>query len=218
MDRKKVRNLENLVKNRIGILQKKLSRKFQVLQSTISRTLKQCHMTCRKRRDAPKATPPQEAERVQILDNVLLRNFDMKNLVQDDESYFTPDGVSMLGNVGFYAKCAGDAPFSIRFKERSKFAKRVLVWVVISPIAKSEIHVCKNHTVSGPVSKTILQKQLLPFLDKHYDSQGRCSFLARWCNCTLFSCGVGISGVLTKEIQRKRPRTKCSYSSKVRLH
>jgi len=178
MDKKKVARLNNLVKNKTGVSQRKLAGKFGVDQRTIGRNLKKHGIVYRKRKTVPKVSPEQKERqktRLRKFDNEIFRNFSIENLVVDDESYFTLDGVSMPGNVGYYRKGVGqegDAPPEVRYKTKAKFPTRILVWAAISAKGVSHIVVCKkNHTINGPLYRDILQNHLLSYLDSFWDTR-----------------------------------------------
>lgn len=174
IDRNMKKRLKNLVENRTGVSQKKLAQKFNVVQSTISYNIQKLGIRYRKRKTVPKNTLAQQLrqqERVCRLHETLLRGFDMKNVIQDDESYFTLDGISMPGNVGYYTG-AGDAPPEVKFRGKSKFPTRILVWAAISPLAITKIFIAKDYTtINGQLYQNILKKYLLPFIDDHYTAR-----------------------------------------------
>ena len=94
--------------NKTGVSQRKLSKKFDCCQATISNSLKKTGIFYRKRKRAPKATPAQkqkQIDRLQVLcsDDGLFSHGDSRDIVVDDESYFTLSGAGMPGNTGFYS-------------------------------------------------------------------------------------------------------------------
>ena len=57
---------------------------------------------------------------------------DDRDIVMDDESYFTETGAGMLGNTGFYTKDRDNCPDEVKYRFDEKFPKKVMVWVAIS--------------------------------------------------------------------------------------
>ena len=68
-----------------------------------------------------------------------------------DESHFTYSGAQMPGNAGFYTGPGGDAPKEMKFKIKTKFLSRVMVWCAISPrgLSRPVFFQKKRHTVDG---------------------------------------------------------------------
>ena len=57
-----LKRLKTLVNNKTGVSQRKLSKKFDCCQATISNSLKKTGIFYRKRKRAPKATPAQKTQ------------------------------------------------------------------------------------------------------------------------------------------------------------
>jgi len=57
----------------------------------------------------------------------------------------------------------------VRFFEKSKFGRKLLVWVAISPLGRSKVyfHESKGAVNSEIYSRECVEKRLKPFLDKH---------------------------------------------------
>jgi hypothetical protein len=61
------------------------------------------------------------------------------DIIFDDECYFSLDGHDLATNSRYYCKKGEKASANIKFNRKSKFPKRYLVWLAISPkgISKS---------------------------------------------------------------------------------
>ncbi|CAG9829905.1 unnamed protein product [Diabrotica balteata] len=65
-------------------------------------------------------------------------HFSDKILIIDNEKYFTLSNSEMKSNDGFYINNVQDAPDEVRFKEKVKFADKILVWCAISEAVVSQ--------------------------------------------------------------------------------
>lgn len=76
----------------------------------------------------------------------------------------------MPSNAGFYASADGDAPSHVKFRPESKFPRKLLVWLAMSPkgVTRPVIMLSKNN-VSGEVYREkCLKGALLPFIEAQY--------------------------------------------------
>ena len=144
------RQLQSLVKfveNRVGVSQRRLARRFNVSQSTISRNLKtRPSVRVYKRRSVPQYTSSDQKRRVQI--NCLKlykRLFPTCNLILDDEKYFSLSG-NVPGNDHFYSSDPSSTPTNVKLRQRQKYEPHLLVWLAISPkgIFARHLHRWKN--------------------------------------------------------------------------
>ena len=172
--------LVNLTNDRSGVSQRKLAHKFKVSQKTICNTLKQHGVLYRKRIRAPKSTPAQEKRQRERLNRLAKGDFkpsDPREIVIDDESYFSLTGSGYPGNSGFYSKNPKEAPSKVRLLEESKFPARVLVWCAISLRGISDLYICKDkETVNGQVYREKCLPLLLKFIDENYTSREQVIF------------------------------------------
>lgn len=120
-------------KNKIGMSLRKLSRRYGVSKDTISRELKRRGIQYRKRKKCPKYTQNQLA-RIPRCCRALRRTHFANNkvIVIDDEKYFTLSNSEIKGNDGFYTDNVEDCPDNVKYKQKAKFADKVLVWCAIS--------------------------------------------------------------------------------------
>ena len=118
--------LKRLTNNRKDVSQRKLASKFKVNVSTISRQLSKMQIKYRKREKAPKNTSHQQKKariRCRKLYNQLKPT--SKSIIIDDEKYFT-------WGSGYYTNDKDTCPDDVRFAGKTKFPKKVLVWLAIS--------------------------------------------------------------------------------------
>lgn len=120
-------------KNTLGSSVRKLAREYRTSKNTISRELSRNGLNYRKRRKAPKYTANQLA-RIPICCRALRRVHFANNrmIIMDDEKYFTLSNSEMKGNDGFYTDNIAEVPDNVRYKQKAKFADKVLVWCAIS--------------------------------------------------------------------------------------
>ena len=59
----------------------------------------------------------------------------------DDESYFPLKHDKMPGNDGFYADNKENTLPAVRFKQKQKFAAKLMIWIAISGNSHSNIFV-----------------------------------------------------------------------------
>ena len=102
MSKKAVKRLEKRIDHKDGVSQKNLGKQFGVTQQYISHKLKhKTNIRYRKKIKATKRTPVQAAA-VRPKCARLVKIFREKEIIIDDESYFTLTNCNMSGNAGFY--------------------------------------------------------------------------------------------------------------------
>ena len=146
------------VNSRCARSQRKLGRRFQVHQSTISRNLRQrTSVIIRKRKKAPKMDSEEQQRRARKncgkLYRKLLNDYD---LIIDDEKFFKLSGNNALGNRYFYSTDRSAAPPNIRFQQKAKFESKIMVWMAISAMGVSNVYV---HRGKQAVDQKIYLKQ-----------------------------------------------------------
>ena len=122
--------LKRLTNNRKDVSQRKLASKFKFNVSTISRQLSKMQIKYRKREKAPKYTSHQQKKariRCRKLYNQLKPT--SESIIIDDEKYFTWGSSS---SNGYYTSDKDTCPDDVRFAGKTKFPKKVLVWLAIS--------------------------------------------------------------------------------------
>ena len=119
-----VKKLKQCVDHKTGQSQRKLGIKFKVDQKTIGNTLIRNGIKYRKRKRTPKQTPAQKLRQQERLVNFcgdMAAKNDPRDLVIDDESYFTFSGAGMPGNSGFYTSNPVKTPSKIKHRQEAKF-------------------------------------------------------------------------------------------------
>lgn len=169
--------LERLVrraKNTLGISVRKLARQYQTSKSTISRELSRNALKYRKRRKAPKYTANQLA-RIPICCRALRRIHFANNrvIIMDDEKYFTLSNSEMKGNDGFYTDNILEVPDNVRYKQKAKFADKVLVWCAISIRGISRLFVSRVRGEALDSQRYIdnCLTKLINFIEEEHDGE-----------------------------------------------
>ena len=180
--------LKKAVNHKTGQSQRKLAAKFGVSVSTINDNLKKLNLKYRKRKRAPKQTPQQKErqhERLVKFCGDMASNDDPRDLVIDDESYFSFSGAGMPGNTGFYTNDITKTPNEVKHRREAKFPEKVMIWVAFPPRGISDIWVAPKQTsMKAPTYiQECLKKRLLKFIDLHYESRDEIVFWPDLASC-----------------------------------
>ena len=174
MNKKKVKRLSKIVNNSSGIGQRDLGRQFNVCQTTISYTLRnKTDIKCWKKEKTPAYNDNQEARVIIACRRLVTKTFAGKDIVVDDEKYFCLSNWEIPGNNIYYTSDKRTAPPEIKYKQKTKFEDKVLVWAALSSNGCSKLFINKscNAINSDVYIKECLTKRLLPFLSaKHADN------------------------------------------------
>ena len=81
---------------------------------------------------APLISPKQREKIIRTSRKLATKSFVRKTVVIDDEKYFTLSNSEQSGNSGYYTDNKFSTPEDVRFKKKSKYEPKVLVWVAIS--------------------------------------------------------------------------------------
>lgn len=131
--RQRSERLVRRAKNRVGVSIRKLSREYRTSKNTVSRELERNGLKYRKRRKCPKYTPNQLARIPRCCRQLRRVHFaNDRVIIIDDEKYFTLSNSEIKGNDGFYTDHVEECPDNVRYKEKAKFADKILVWCAIS--------------------------------------------------------------------------------------
>lgn len=127
LSRANEQRLVERAKNKVGTSVRKLSRRFHISRSTVSRILSRYDLNYRKRRKAPKYTAAQ-LERIPRCCRALRRtHFREKVIVMDDEKYFTLSNSEIKGNDGFYTDNVQNVP-DTKLNSKAKSSLRTKSW------------------------------------------------------------------------------------------
>ena len=166
-----IKRLEKMINHKDGISQRMLAKVFGCSQHYISETLRdKTNIRYRKKVKKPKRLDSQKSAVLRKCSK-LVKLFQGKKIVIDDESYFGLSNFELSGNAGFYSSCIDETPDNVKSKEKSKFEPKLLVWAAISPDGISDYYIVPSgQAVDQDVYiNKCLRPRLLKFIDKHYD-------------------------------------------------
>lgn len=170
---KQLKSLVKLVDNKTGVSQRQLGRRFSVAQSTISRNLKKrTDVRILRRKSAPKYTNEDQQRRAQLHSLKLYRLLKPDvQLLMDDEKYFSLSG-NINSNRFYYTTDPSTAPSNVKYRCRTKFEAKIMVWMAVSQKGMSRVYV---HRSKGAVDgKTYLneciRKRLIPFVNEFHSN------------------------------------------------
>jgi transposase len=101
---------------------------------------------------------------------ILLKKYDKKHFILDDESYFTLSNYNMSGNDIFYSNDLSLTPDSVSSKYCTKYEKKVLVYLVMSPKGMCTPYFRPSGLAINQdvYLEDCIKKKLVPFIQKHY--------------------------------------------------
>lgn len=88
----------------------------------------------------------------------------------DDEKYFTLSHSEIKGNEGFYTDDIDNCPDNVKYKEKKKFADKVLVWCAISEagISRPYIGHVRGEAVDANIDTQRCLPKLVDFINTHH--------------------------------------------------
>lgn len=111
-----------------------LARKYGTNHSTIKKYLEKMNIRRRAKKTAPSQTDRQKnviKKRLRLLSQNFFAAQSNYKCVMDDESYFTLEG-NEWQQKSYYESAEHPAPESIKLIKKSKFPRRILVWLALS--------------------------------------------------------------------------------------
>lgn len=166
-----LQSLVKSVENRVGVSQRRLARRFNVTQSTISRNLKtRTSVRVYKRRSAPKYTSTDQENRARMNSLKLYKRLSPTcNLILDDEKYFSLSG-NVPGNNRFYSSNPSSTPANVKYRQRQKYEPQLLVWLAISPkgVSFPYLHRSKIAIRQDTYLNDCIRRRLLPFIATYH--------------------------------------------------
>jgi hypothetical protein len=88
----------------------------------------------------------------------------------DDETYFDVGGHDFFGGR-YFSQLEGEenVPDNVKYREKSKFGAKLMLWLAISPKGKSGPYfmTCRGAMNSERYIRECLEKRLLPFINQH---------------------------------------------------
>ena len=164
--------LVSTTNNKTGLSQRQIARRYNVHQSTISRTLrKRTSVVIRKRRKAPKMNSDNQEKTARKncgkLYRMILNGCD---IILDDEKHFGLSGDNVQCDQRFHTTDPSTTPSDIRYKKKKKFAPKLLIWMAMSSKGVSNVYVQKSKQAitTDIYLNECINKRLLPFIEKHY--------------------------------------------------
>ena len=150
--------------------QRKLANKFGISVSYCHELLDKKGIRSFKKVDCPKSTPEQRERQMERLNTMITEMLPLngkKDLIEDDESYFSLSGKL---NNHYLSSDRSKIDEKIKFKPRSKFEKRLMVWMAISPRGCSKPYFAPaNCAINAEIyRKECITKRLVPFIKKFY--------------------------------------------------
>ena len=174
MPLKKVKRLKAYFDHKTGVFERKAARKFGISVGYVNKLLKTdqlgCIVKCRKKIKIPDRSEVQKLMAKRKCRN-LTEKFAKHDWVIDDESYFGLSHGSLVGNDNFYTSDFDKTPNSVKYQTKSKYEKKLMVWVAASINGLSEIYVVPSRGLinSDIYIEECLKKRLIPFIKKkHY--------------------------------------------------
>jgi hypothetical protein len=92
-----------------------------------------------------------------------------KVIIMDDESYVFADPSEAPGKKYYHAKQRGKVPIAHKFKPKTKFSTKYLVWQAIDEQGHVSEPYISTGTINGRLYKKILKDYLLPFIEKYHN-------------------------------------------------
>ena len=167
--------LKGLAKNKVGTSQIKLSKVFGVSHQNIGQVLAKIGLSYTKRKKVPKYSDKQLSAIPGLCRKLLRTHFPIDfSVILDDEKYFGFSGDETCGNRGFYTDNYEETPDNVKFKQKLKFAPKILVWVAISVEGISEPFILEQASTSINQNNYLnecIKKKLVPFINKHHSDR-----------------------------------------------
>ncbi|CAF1216156.1 unnamed protein product [Rotaria sp. Silwood1] len=131
LSNKEIKQLVKSANNRCGISQRKLAKRYDVNQSTISRNLRRrTSLVIRRRRKAPRMDNKAHEKRARKNCGKLYKTTGRHcDIIVDDEKYFTLINANVGENQSYYSTDPKAAPDNIKFKTKKKFEPKLMIWM-----------------------------------------------------------------------------------------
>ena len=119
---------------------------FKVTRFIMRKWLDTLGMKRRKKRDAPYSNEKQQKKQQVILNKISRDQFaaaiNGTDVIMDDETYIDMNGYDFAGNDSYISSGHESVPDSVKFKAKTKFPAKVLMWVAISRKGHSKAYFC----------------------------------------------------------------------------
>ena len=155
----------------IGRSQTATARLLGCSRRTVGRILKQRKkpIVSRKRIKRPARTRWQQIQG-RIKCGRLYRKYNGHFFILDDESYFTLTHSRLTNNDRYYSDSISETPEHLKYVDKTKFEKKLLVWLAMSSKGVSSILIrpSGNAINQHVYLNECIQKRLVPFIKKHH--------------------------------------------------
>ena len=170
--------IETMV-NEVGISLRTVARKNGISHTSVRKILADYGLKRVKRKACPKSDEKQmqkQKTRLNKLRKTYLKPTNGYEVIMDDESYFTTDGSNDSQNDYYYSHESLPPQDSVKFRPRSKFPKKVMVWIAMSSKGFSQSFIIKsgNNVKSQHYIKFCLPR-VKKFIDKYHPND-KCIF------------------------------------------
>ena len=166
------RSVLRAVENKKGASTQRQAQQRGVTQRTIQRVIHRQGGKSFKRQKAPQIDAEQ-MEKVKERSAKLSRDFfppgGRTAIIVDDESYFTLKGDECRGNDRVWSTDLSVCPPEVRFKQKAKFAKKLLVHCAISPKGVSDLTFVEGgYAINRHDYIRILRQTVVPFIQENH--------------------------------------------------
>jgi transposase len=170
MTRKNIERLKDCVNDQTGVATRELGQKFKCDHSYIVKTLKnKTDIRYRKRIKVPFRTEAQKEVCQPRCRRILLKNRH-REVIMDDESYFTLSNSDKNSNAGFWTNDVQSTPDEVKFKTKQKYEQKAMLWIAISPRGISQPFLVPSGLAVNQhiYLKECIIKRLIPFIKKYH--------------------------------------------------
>ena len=173
LDERKRKQIKKDAEGRVEISYRGLGKKHGYHKNTIKKVLNEQNVFLRKRREAPYASQQQKDRQKRCLrklrDGFFRASNDHISVIMDDESYFDQNGMDFQGNKFYFTMDGKPIPDDVKFKQKTKFPFKVLVWCAISEKGRSNVYIHRSKgAINSDTYISILEKYLLKFIREHH--------------------------------------------------
>lgn len=169
MPKARVKRLQAHFDHRDGRSTRQAAEVFDISQTYVRKLLGTRGIKCRKKKTTPDRTEIQ-ARAAKTKCRNLYEKYRNREWILDDESYFTLSHSTMAGNDIYYSSDVGLTPANVKLRKKSKYEKKILVWVAISKKGMSAVFTQPSGLAINQniYREQCLQRRLIPFIQKYH--------------------------------------------------
>ena len=169
-DQKTVKSVLRQMNGKLGSSCRKVGQRHGISKSFVNVIIKQSDLRCYKRQKVPKVSDTQKQvikTRLRYLREGMLKPSLNLIPILDDESYFSIDGHI---NEVYYTDNKENVPISTKYIEKSKFSKKLLVWIAISEKGLSQSYIAPSGIAinSEVYINECIQSKLVAYINKYF--------------------------------------------------